>query len=101
MSKHISVLLNVAIDMLDVKENGFYFDGTLGRGGHSEQILKRLKGGKLYCFDLDSVAIAESKERLSAYQNVEYRREVDGKQSESCHTAKHKHEHYYIKRSFR
>ena len=62
MSKHISVLLNEAIDMLDVKENGIYIDGTLGRGGHSEQILKRLKGGKLYCFDLDSVAIAESKE---------------------------------------
>ena len=72
MSKHISVLLNEAIDMLDVKENGIYIDGTLGRGGHSEQILKRLKGGKLYCFDLDSVAIAESKERLSAYENVEF-----------------------------
>lgn len=72
MSKHISVLLNEAIDMLNVKEDGIYIDGTLGRGGHSEQILKRLKNGRLYCFDLDNTAIEESKKRLSSYQNVNF-----------------------------
>ena len=70
MSKHISVLLNEAINMLNIKEGGTYVDGTLGRGGHSEQILKRLGHGNLYCFDLDLDAIEESKERLHNYSNV-------------------------------
>lgn len=55
--------------MLNVKPNGIYIDGTLGRGGHSEEILKRLNGGMLYAFDRDSNAIAESKQRLSAYRD--------------------------------
>ena len=42
-----------AIELLDVKEDGIYVDGTLGRGGHSKLILEKLKNGKLYCFDLD------------------------------------------------
>ena len=50
MKEHISVLLDEAIEMLNVKEDGIYVDGTLGRGGHSLEILKRLKNGKLYCF---------------------------------------------------
>ena len=70
MSKHVSVLLNEAIDMLNVKKDGVYVDGTLGRGGHSREILKRLGDGKLYCFDLDKEAIEESKENLKEYQNV-------------------------------
>ena len=72
MSKHVSVLLNEAIDMLNVKKDGVYVDGTLGRGGHSREILKRLGDGKLYCFDLDKEAIEESKENLKEYQNVIY-----------------------------
>ena len=72
MSKHISVLLNEAIDMLNVKKDGVYVDGTLGRGGHSKEILKRLGNGKLYCFDLDKEAIKESKENLKEYENVIY-----------------------------
>lgn len=72
MNKHISVLLNEAIELLDVKEDGIYVDGTLGRGGHSKKILEKLKNGKLYCFDLDKEAIQESKQILKDYQNVIY-----------------------------
>ena len=70
--KHYSVMLSESIDLLDVKKNGLYIDGTLGRGGHSIEILKRLKEGQLYVFDLDEEAIKESKERLKDYQNVTY-----------------------------
>ena len=72
MTKHVSVLLDEAIDMLGVKEDGIYVDGTLGRGGHSKKILEKLKNGKLYCFDLDEKAIEESKENLKDYKNVIY-----------------------------
>lgn len=72
MSKHVSVLLDEAINLLNIKEDGIYIDGTLGRGGHAKEILKKLKNGKLYCFDLDEEAINESKERLKDYKNVIY-----------------------------
>ena len=72
MSKHISVMPSEALDLLDIKEDGIYVDGTLGRGGHSKLILDKLKNGKLYCFDLDSSAIEESKQVLKDYENVIY-----------------------------
>jgi len=72
MTKHISVMPEKAIELLDVKEDGIYVDGTLGRGGHSKLILQKLKKGKLYCFDLDEEAIEESKEVLKDYDNVVY-----------------------------
>lgn len=72
MKEHISVLLNETIDLLGVKEGGTYVDGTLGRGGHTSEILKRLKNGKLYCFDLDTEAIEKSKELLKDYDNVTF-----------------------------
>ena len=72
MTKHVSVMPQKAIELLDVKEDGVYVDGTLGRGGHSKLILERLKKGKLYCFDLDEEAIEESKEFLKDYDNVVY-----------------------------
>ena len=55
--EHISVLLNESIDMLQIKEDGIYVDCTLGRGGHSSEILKRLTSGHLYAFDCDQNAI--------------------------------------------
>lgn len=72
MMEHTSVLLKESIALLEIKEDGVYLDGTLGRGGHSLAILKRLKGGTLYAFDLDQTAIIEAKERLKAYPNVHY-----------------------------
>ena len=72
MTDHVSVLLNEAIELLNVREGGTYIDGTLGRGGHSKKILERLGSGKLYCFDLDEKAIEESKEVLKDHDNVVY-----------------------------
>ena len=72
MIKHISVMPKETLDLLDVKPNGIYVDGTLGRGGHSRLILEKLKNGKLYCFDLDEQAIKESQEVLKDYDNVIY-----------------------------
>lgn len=65
--EHITVLKNEAINLLDIKKDGIYVDATLGRGGHSLEILKRLENGKLYCFDLDIEAIEKSKQILKEY----------------------------------
>ncbi len=65
--KHISVLLNECIENLNIKPDGVYVDGTLGLGGHSEQILKRLSGGRLIGIDRDETAIARTGERLKPY----------------------------------
>lgn len=69
MSNHISVLLNEAIRGLNINPDGIYVDLTLGRGGHSLEILKRLNKGKLIALDQDDEAIKESKIRLEKYQD--------------------------------
>ena len=69
MFKHYSVLLNEAVEGLDIKEDGIYVDCTLGGAGHSLEILKRLKNGKLYAFDQDSVALENAKEKLAEYSD--------------------------------
>jgi 16S rRNA (cytosine1402-N4)-methyltransferase len=55
---HEPVLLTEAIEALDVKPGGIYIDATFGGGGHSEEILKKLKTGRLIAFDQDADAIA-------------------------------------------
>ena len=69
MFKHYSVLLNEAVEGLDIKEDGIYVDCTLGGAGHSLEILKRLKNGKLYAFDQDNVAIENAEEKLAEYSD--------------------------------
>lgn len=69
MMKHTSVLLQECIDSLVIKPNGIYVDGTLGRAGHSSEILKNIPEGHLYCFDKDQQAIEESKGRLAAIRD--------------------------------
>ncbi|CBH40633.1 16S rRNA (cytosine(1402)-N(4))-methyltransferase RsmH [Mycoplasmopsis agalactiae] len=64
-NKHIPILLNEAIESLNIKSNGIYLDLTVGMGGHSSEILKRLKNGLLVGFDKDLFAIEESRKRLS------------------------------------
>jgi 16S rRNA (cytosine1402-N4)-methyltransferase len=64
MYKHVSVLLNESIDYLNIKKDGIYVDCTLGGGGHSFEILKRLDGGHLYCLDQDEYAISKAMEKL-------------------------------------
>ncbi len=61
---HESVLLEEAIQYLNIIENGIYVDATLGYGGHSNEILRRLKRGFLFAFDQDSEAILISKNKL-------------------------------------
>lgn len=68
--KHIPVMLKEVIDGLDIKENGIYVDCTVGGGGHSLEIAKRLKGGHLYAFDRDADAIAKSEETLKDFKDT-------------------------------
>ena len=67
--KHKSVLLKESIDNLNIKVDGVYVDATLGFGGHSLEILKRINKGFLFAFDQDSEAIEYSTERLKEYKN--------------------------------
>lgn len=66
--KHVSVLKNEAIELLQIKKDGVYVDGTLGRAGHTLEILKKLDTGHLYCFDLDQTAIKQSETLLEPYK---------------------------------
>ena len=69
--KHYTVMLNEAVDALECQDGKIYVDCTLGGGGHSELILKRIQpNGKLIAFDIDDEAIAHSKERLKDYKNL-------------------------------
>lgn len=65
MTRHYSVLLQESINALNCQSDGIYVDGTLGRGGHSLEIARRLQNGHLYAFDLDEQALAESAQRLA------------------------------------
>ena len=65
MEEHIPVLLNEVITGLNIKENGIYLDLTVGRGGHSSEILSRLTTGKLIAVDQDEEAIIASDARLA------------------------------------
>ncbi|MCD8036414.1 MAG: 16S rRNA (cytosine(1402)-N(4))-methyltransferase RsmH [Clostridiales bacterium] len=68
---HVSVLLHEAIEGLNIKPDGIYVDGTLGGGGHSLEIAKRLtSGGHLYGIDRDMDAIEAASERLKDYSEV-------------------------------
>lgn len=66
---HVSVLLNESIESLNIKEDGIYVDCTLGLAGHSKEILKRIKRGKLFAFDQDGEAISYSKKILDQISN--------------------------------
>ena len=68
---HKSVLLEESINSLNIKEDGVYVDATLGYGGHSGEILKRLKKGKLFAFDQDEYAINYCKEKFIDNGNIE------------------------------
>lgn len=65
--KHIPVMLNEVLDGLNIKEDGIYVDCTVGGGGHSFEIAKRLKGGHLYAFDRDEDAIEKSTQTLKEF----------------------------------
>lgn len=65
---HRPVLLEEAIQGLAIRPDGVYVDGTLGRGGHSEAIVRGLTaGGRLLCIDRDSQALEEGRARLAPW----------------------------------
>ena len=71
--EHISVLLNESIESLNIKPDGIYVDATLGGGGHSSEILKRLSSkGHLYSFDVDDYSIMRAKEKLESTGKTNY-----------------------------
>ncbi len=66
--KHISVMLDECMMGLEIKPDGIYFDGTLGGGGHSFEILKRsMPNGKLVATDLDDYALERASQRLKEF----------------------------------
>ena len=69
MFNHVTVLLNEAVEGLNVKSDGIYVDCTLGGAGHSSLILKQLTTGHLYCFHQDENAIQAARQRLETIGN--------------------------------
>ncbi len=67
--RHISVLLNETIDGLNIKDGDLIIDGTLGDGGHTEEILKRFPNVRVIAFDRDPEAIKRAKVNLSKFLN--------------------------------
>jgi 16S rRNA (cytosine1402-N4)-methyltransferase len=69
--KHQAVLLEEAIEYLNIKEDGIYLDGTLGRAGHSSEILKKLSAaGKLIAVDRDTAAIKAVQEKFTDNESL-------------------------------
>ena len=66
---HVPVLLHECLDALAIRPEGIYVDGTLGRAGHSLEIVKRLTTGRLIGIDRDETAIAAAQERLRDYMD--------------------------------
>jgi len=66
---HLSVLLDECIENLNIKPDGIYVDGTLGGGGHSYEICKRLTTGKLIGIDQDMNAINAASQRLKSFED--------------------------------
>ncbi len=64
---HIPVMLEECLTALNLKDNAIYFDGTLGGGGHSFEILNRTKNSRLIATDLDIEAIEAATQKLSPY----------------------------------
>ena len=67
--RHKSVMLDECIQGLDIKPDGIYLDCTLGGGGHSLEIVKRLTVGRLIAVDKDEEALASAKKRLQEYED--------------------------------
>ncbi|MCD8004602.1 MAG: 16S rRNA (cytosine(1402)-N(4))-methyltransferase RsmH [Oscillospiraceae bacterium] len=66
---HRPVMLEECIQALNIRPGGLYLDGTLGRGGHAEAILRRLDGGRLVCIDRDEAALEAARRRLEPWLN--------------------------------
>jgi len=67
--EHVPVLLKESIEGLNIKPDGTYVDGTLGRAGHALEIVKKLTTGLLIAIDCDKEAIKKAEKRLSEYKD--------------------------------
>ncbi len=66
---HRPVLLDECIEALNIRPDGIYLDGTLGRAGHSREIARRLHTGRLICVDRDDAALEAARERLAPWMD--------------------------------
>ena len=66
---HKPVLLQECLEGLQIRPDGIYVDGTLGRAGHSLEIVRRLTGGRLIAIDRDETALTAARERLAPYMD--------------------------------
>ncbi len=73
MEYHVPVMLQQCIEALNIKPDGFYVDATFGGGGHSCEILKHIKTGKLIAFDRDNDAIPDWADERLIFVNHNYR----------------------------
>lgn len=69
---HIPVLKNETIELLNIRPNGIYVDGTIGGAGHSKAIEEKAKIAKLIGIDQDEEALAVAKKNLANYNNVTF-----------------------------
>ncbi len=69
MFSHRPVLLEECIQALNIRPDGVYLDGTLGRAGHSREIARRLTTGRLICVDRDQAALDAARERLAEWMD--------------------------------
>ena len=67
---HRPVLLDECIGALNIRPDGTYLDGTLGRAGHSGEIVRRLTTGRLICVDRDQAALDAARERLAPWLDL-------------------------------
>ena len=65
--KHYPVMLEECLTALNLKDDGIYFDGTLGFGGHTGEILGRTANSHVYATDLDQAAIDNAKDLSAKY----------------------------------
>ena len=66
---HKPVLLEECIQALNIRPDGIYLDGTLGRAGHSREIARRLTTGRLICVDRDQAALDAAQDRLGEWMD--------------------------------
>ena len=67
MERHVSVMLHECLEALNIRPDGVYVDGTLGRAGHASEIVKRLTTGRLIGIDRDAEAITAAEEKLAVF----------------------------------
>jgi 16S rRNA (cytosine1402-N4)-methyltransferase len=74
---HLTVLLNEVVDLLRIKSDGLYVDATMGLGGHTEAIAKKLESGKILGLDVDPTHLERAESRLQPFRKLTLTRRVN------------------------